>query len=102
MKITWRTVTGTQAKIPEKVDLTSSPDTVYLRKGIKKTTIKMESGDIEGYTYEEAALTIEEYEQYLSEKAELESEAFKIQEANSEAIMEALTELYEKISTIGG
>lgn len=102
MKITWRTVTGTQAEAPKKVDCTSSPDTVYLRRGIKKTTIKMDAGNVEGYTYEEAELTAEEYQQYTEEMAELEKEAFKVQEANSEAIMEAIAELYVKISAIGG
>ncbi len=102
MKITWRTVTGTQTEAPLEVDMTSSQDTVYLRRDIKPTTIEMESGNIEGYTYQEAQLTVDEYDQYISEMEQLESEAFKAQVANNEAIMEALAEMYEMIATIGG
>lgn len=102
MKITWRTVTGTQAEAPLEVDEISSPDTVYLRKDIKRTTIKMESGTIEGYSYQEAELTLEEYEQYKVEMEQLETEAFKTQTANNEAIMEAIAEMYEMLAAIGG
>lgn len=99
MKITWRTVTGTQEEMPLEVDKTSSPDTVYLRKNVKKTTIELGENSIEGYTYEEAQLTLDEYEQYQKEQDEMQSEAFKAQQENTEIIMTAIADLYELLAT---
>ncbi len=102
MIIVWKNVTGTQSDTPAEVDTTSSPDTVYLRKNIEECTIDMGTQKVSGYTYQEAQLTPEEYEQYKEELEELDTEAFKAQKANNEAIMEALAEVYEMLAVIGG
>lgn len=94
MQITWNSVTGTQSEMPAELDTTSSKDTVYLRKNIKATTIISGESEIEGFTYDEAQLSLEEYEQYKEEQKELESEAFKAQQTNDEVIMEALADIY--------
>lgn len=98
MQITWKAVTGTQEQAPLEVDVTSSADTVYLRKNIKPTTIELGTEEVPGYSYEEAQLTLAEYEQYQKEQAELNSEAFKVQKDNDAAIMMALAEIYEMIA----
>lgn len=102
MQIIYKNVVGTQAEAPAKVDTTSSPDVVYLRKNIKKTTIKMGEQSVEGYSYEEAELSHEQYQRYLAEQAEMDTEAFKLQAANGEAIMLALADIYTMLTTIGG
>lgn len=69
MQIEWKEVRGTQAERPEAVDTISSPSTVYLRRNIQEETVEaasMESTEtITVWVYQEAALTHEEYEEYL-------------------------------------
>lgn len=90
MKIKWKQVTGCQQEQPKAVDTVSSPDTVYLRRNIKSCKIKMGDATIDGYTYEEAQLTIDEYEEY---KASMDNPA--VQE-----VIEKVATLEESVALI--
>ena len=59
----WKKVQGSQETQPAKLDTTSSPDVVYIRKNIERITI---TDEIEGITselwqYDELILTRDEY-----------------------------------------
>lgn len=81
MDVKFRNVVGYQEKQPNPIDFDSSPNKVYIRKGIKEGT------DTEGnkcWIYEEALLDFSEYTKYRSEES-----------ANNEStIMEALADSY--------
>ena len=61
---------------PLKIDDTSSPTTVYLRKNItsKKEYEPASQKEIDIYTYEEARISKEQYNNYLVEKAQADLE----------------------------
>lgn len=65
MKITWKTVTGSQLSRPEVLDKTSSSRYVYLRRNIKQITrTDDKSAPVVLWEYEEAKVTQEEFAQY--------------------------------------
>ena len=69
MELTYKTVRGSQQTRPEELDLTSSPDKVYLRRNITTVTeANATTGEsIQLWQYDEAILTREEYAQYKAE-----------------------------------
>lgn len=53
--------------MPSGTDSTSSPDGIFIRKNIKTAEVETEDGEkIVKYTYDEAFLTVDEYEAYKS------------------------------------
>lgn len=119
MQINWRKAEGTQAEKPKELDTEASPFTVYIRKNIlREEKEQQDGGSAEVWTYDEAALTLEEYAQYQKELAECESlsqqelvesnlvvmgaiaESFEQQivtEENQLIIMSAIAEMFENI-----
>ena len=83
---------------PEEYDLTSSPATVYQRKGIKKVELPNVEGQeetLEVYEYQERTMLRDEYQQL---QAGIESPAMKIIMQQLSAIelrQEMLTEMME-------
>lgn len=78
---------GTQAEKPAELDRTSSPSTVYLRKDIVQTTRTEEDGtEVIVWQYEEAEMTVEEFEEY--EKLLIQAES------------PAITQLQQQISEL--
>lgn len=66
IELNYRKVTGSVK--PDELDVTSSASTVYLRKNIQEVTLHDDLMDID-YTqwqYDEAQISVEEYEQYQS------------------------------------
>lgn len=65
LRIVYQNVDGYQATQPSAIDTTTSPDFVYLRKNITAVP----NTDTEGthWNYDEARLTLAQYELYLSE-----------------------------------
>lgn len=93
MYITFKTVEGYQEEKPKLVDLTSSKGNVYLRKNI----VEVPNLDAEGneldtvhYKYDEAFLTLEEYEQYLEE----------IQSPSIQMLMQTLSDIQLQIDML--
>lgn len=69
---------------------------MYLRKNIVRTSITGQDGNtVKGWNYDEAALTKEEYKQYL---AELAQPAVVQAAENSNDIMAAVAEIYEQLT----
>lgn len=66
MNVNYKTVQSN--KKPLEIDVTSSPDGVYVRRDIKEQQIEVENGaTITRVEYQEAFLTKSEYEQYAHE-----------------------------------
>ena len=65
LNLIWKKSTGFMPDVPQEVDKTSSPTTVYLRRNIKEVT--NEEGDNTHWEYEEAQLTVSEYVEYLEQ-----------------------------------
>ena len=80
---------GTQAEKPAELDRTSSPSTVYLRKDIVQTTRTEEDGtEVIVWQYEEAEMTVEEFEEYEKLLVQAESPAItQLQQQISELQM---------------
>lgn len=69
---------------------------MYLRKNVVRTTITDAEGNThKGWNYDEAALTKDEYIQYLEELAQ--PAAMQAQD-NSNDIMAAVAEIYEQLT----
>lgn len=92
-----------------------SPSSVYLRKNIKKEVEKVDDDLVTYYTYDEAVLTHEEYEEYCSllndpgiQKLEEDNlilmnanaEGYETSEQNNLIIMEAIADLYELLNKL--
>ncbi len=94
MQIEWKKITGTQAERPAELDTTSSPNTVYLRKNIEEVEIESGGSKITAWSYDEAQLTIAEYEQYKVEAKEMETLGYVANKDNQEVLMEAVADTY--------
>jgi hypothetical protein len=94
--ITYKEVEGTQAEKPQAVEIGST--TVYLRKNITRATKENTDGETyKVWKYEEAALTLAEYEKYKELLEEMESPAIQqLREENTE-LMAALADIYERV-----
>ncbi len=114
VKLKWKNVMGTQSHKPLEIDTESSPHCVYLRKNISHNTETLEDGnEFSFYTYEEAVLTLKEYEEYIAELnnkninaikddtlvlMEATADSYTNAENNSLIIMQAIADLYNLIS----
>lgn len=80
---------GTQAQKPAELDRTSSPSTVYLRKDIVQTIRTEEDGtEVIVWQYEEAEMTVAEFEEYEKMLIQAESPAItQLQQQISELQM---------------
>lgn len=96
MQVVWKEVVGTQPERPKEIDTSSSPFTVYLRKGI--TQQEQESGEttIKVWKYQEAQLTLAEYAEYLREMEEYNSIANKELRESNLILMEALADSFDQ------
>lgn len=86
---------GSQATKPLLIDTNSSKSIVYLRENVEEITKKDEQSGEEYsiWSYDEAQLTLEEYEVYKSEAAA--QLTAKVSDDNI-ALMEAVAETYEQ------
>ncbi|MFR2633799.1 hypothetical protein [Neglectibacter timonensis] len=108
MELIYKTVRGSQQTRPEELDLTSSPDKVYLRRNI--TTVTEDNADtgesVQLWQYDEAILTREEYAQYKAETENAGQQQImeKLQTTATDdsqlIIMEALADLYDLIASL--
>ncbi len=108
MELTYKTVRGSQQTRPEDLDLTSSPDKVYLRRNITTVTeANATTGEsIHLWQYDEAILTREEYAQYKAETENAGQQQImeKLQTTATDdsqlIIMDALADLYDLIASL--
>lgn len=102
----YKTVRGSQQEKPPELDLTSSPDRVYLRRNVERITETdpMTGTAIPLWQYEEAVLTLEEYQVYKAETENAGQQQImeKLQttatDDNQLIIMEALADIYDLIA----
>lgn len=98
LQINWKTVTGTQERRPELEDTASSPTTVYLRKNVRRTLEQGQNAEAHYvWQYEEAALSLEEYEEYKELVAQIETPAIQHLQEQNGILMAALADMYEKM-----
>lgn len=69
LKAVYRKVESTS--IPDALDITSSPTSVYLRKNIQKKERETEEGTQTYYEYEEAVISKDQYIVLLHEEQEI-------------------------------
>lgn len=93
MIINYKHCEGTQEVVPISLDTISSKSVVYLRKNINRIT----STDGSHWEYDEAQLTLPEFEEYKKEAAA--QLASKINDDNI-ALMEAIVENYEQFMEV--
>lgn len=77
--------------MPKLIDTESSKYSVYIRQNVREDIVEDEPGGepYTLYTYDEAKLTKEEYQQYVNEKLQAENEDLRIQvDEQAEALME--------------
>ena|GEM_PF-3452916 len=98
VQINWQNVTGTQETEPQAVDKTSSPSCIYLRKDITKVETTSGTQTVTMWSYKEAALTAEEYEEYEQELAELESPAIEALRQENTQLMDSIADIYEQLA----
>jgi hypothetical protein len=118
MKIEYKHREGSQPTQPLMVDTTSSKAVIYLRKNIERTTRTdaMTGETVELWEYDEAILSLVEYEQYKSEvgvevMAQMSADNLDMMDAiatayemsietaeNQLVIMDAIADLYEAIA----
>lgn len=68
MQIKWRKAEGTQAEKPKEIDTESSPSCIYIRRNITRQTRNQDNNEETTYwSYDEAKLTRDEYNQYVTE-----------------------------------
>lgn len=95
MNIVYKYHEGSQSTKPLSIDTNSSKTVVYLRRNVEQITKidPMSEEEITLWSYEEAVLTLDEYEQYKSEAAALLTA--KVTDDNI-SLMEAIVESYEQ------
>ena len=95
MNIVYKYHEGSQSTKPLSIDTNSSKTVVYLRRNVEQITKTdpMSEEEITLWSYEEAVLTLDEYEQYKSEAAALLTA--KVTDDNI-SLMEAIVESYEQ------
>lgn len=95
MNIVYKYHEGSQSTKPLSIDTNSSKTVVYLRRNVEQITKTdpMSEEEITLWSYEEAVLTLDEYEQYKSEAAALLTS--KVTDDNI-SLMEAIVESYEQ------
>lgn len=95
MNIVYKYHEGSQSTKPLSIDTNSSKTVVYLRRNVEQITKTdpMSEEEITLWSYEEAVLTLDEYEQYKSEAAALLTA--KATDDNI-SLMEAIVESYEQ------
>lgn len=91
MTVLWTKVEGSQTEKPAQLDITSSSVYVYMRRNIvQKISTDEEGVKRKFWSYEEAKLTPEEYEQYVGE---INSPTYQAIQAQQDAIDAANAEI---------
>jgi hypothetical protein len=93
MVIVYQQREGTQESKPSVVDFDSSKTYVYLRRNIERTSRTEEEGNVVFFwSYEEAKLTHEEYEQYIKETEDV-TTAMMMQQFNDLVASQELSDI---------